>query len=1031
MAFRIRHLGNNLKTIKNMLSKQSSSDLEHFIERVIPSSISLKNNNFSSNISLMIDKSENESLSTIKGYFKSKSENYKNSKNVNTDTQNKYMIGMDFNETETPSVIVRNLLENPKWYTAYTPYQAEISQGRLESLFNFQTMVCELTDLPVSNCSLLDSASASSEALSVAYNFHKQKRKYFFCDNNVHPVLKETIKTRGKLVGLNIVFGNFSTYDFKENPNEFCGILFSYPDINGNIIINQNKINEAKDTGALLITHNDIMSLMLVKPPGSLGIDISFGTTQRFGLPLWNGGPHSAFFAMGDKLTRYMPGRIVGKSKCRNGNEAYRLALQTREQHIRKEKALSNICTSQALLANTSTMYVIYHGKEDLIDKAVEIMSKRYILQHLLTKHSSEITIKNNTNPNFDRLTFYLKNTHPEIVHNLLRRNGYITRLENTSNEYEDLTNNGTIGLSISETTTLKDINNLYRIICSLAGVDQLTLSNNNDLEKDFYSLKNQLLNYINANNKVNLENNDSDCELYDGLDNNILRLVFNKENLDIWRKSEDENTITGSPFLSQKLFKFPKSETWMLRYINKLGDKDYSLVTGMIPLGSCTMKLNSTSEMMPLSWDELQNKHPYNQFEDLNEGYNKMVDDLSEYLLEITGLDAINYQSNSGAMGELSGLAVIKAYQRKNFPDQERNIILIPESAHGTNFTSAVLAGFKIKKFKDELTSKEFGELCDTLGDSLAGLMITYPTTYGLFNSDIQEICKEIHDHGGLVYMDGANMNAQSGLTSPGVCGADICHLNLHKTFCIPHGGGGPGMGPICVTNELQKYLPSNPIVRSKFCGTEEDSYGTITMSPNSSSSILSIPLVYLQTMSTIGVKMATEHAIVNANYLKSQLEPYYKIFKLENVASDLVGHEFIIDLSEFYKDGITDKDVAKRLIDYNFHPPTMSWPIAKSIMIEPTESENKEELDRFVKAMISIKKEIEKVQNGEFDNRNNPLVNAPHSLDDISDWNFPYSIEEALYPLDTLKGTKLFPTKSRIDDIWGDKNLTVRIIE
>jgi glycine dehydrogenase len=1022
MAFRIRHLGNNLKTINYMLSNQTWRDLDKFIEKVIPSSISLKNNIKTNRFPFMKEKTEKDSLNTIKNYFKptNKSRGITESialldghHNSNEDYPVKYMIGMDFNESETPNVIVRNLLENPKWYTAYTPYQAEISQGRLESLFNFQTMVCELTDLPISNCSLLDSASASSEAMSVAFNFHKRKRTKFFCDIRVHPVLKETLKTRAGLVGLEIVFDDFLNYDFKSSNNGFCGVLFSYPDINGNVIIHEDKINEAKETGALLISHNDIMSLMVVKPPGNLGIDISFGTTQRFGLPLWNGGPHSAFFAMGEKLTRYMPGRIVGRSKCRNGNDAYRLALQTREQHIRKEKALSNICTSQALLANTSTMYAIYHGKDALIETAVDIMSKRYLLTNLLLNHTKEIKIMNNKYLNFDRITFSLNKSNNFVAHNLLKRNGYITRLDKNDTNDDD-----SISLSIAETTTIDDLYNLYIMITSIAGVDQLE-SQNYSFDSKLINLKTKLLNHIDNDNLNFIESQEYQVERYTQLDDSIFRLL---------RKRDDENSITGKPFLYEKLFKFPKSETWMLRYINQLGDKDYSLVTGMIPLGSCTMKLNSTSEMNPISWNELQNKHPYNQFPVLDVGYNKMIDALSDHLLAITGLDAINYQSNSGAMGELSGLAVIKAYQRKTRPKEERNVILIPESAHGTNFTSAVLAGFKIKKFKDELTAKEFGELCDTLGDTLAGLMITYPTTYGLFNSDIQEICSEIHEHGGLVYMDGANMNAQSGLTSPGICGADICHLNLHKTFCIPHGGGGPGMGPICVTSELKKYLPSNPIVKSKFCGTDEDSYGTITMSPNSSASILSIPLVYLQTMGTDGIKMATEHAIVNANYLKSRLEPYYKIFKLDNVASDLVGHEFIIDLSEFYKYGITDKDVAKRLIDYNFHPPTMSWPFSKSIMIEPTESENKEELDRFVEAMISIKNEIEKVKNEEFDSKNNPLVNAPHSLDDIIQWVFPYSIEEGLYPVESLKKTKLFPTKSRIDDIWGDKNLVVR---
>ena len=839
------------------------------------------------------------------------------------------------------------------------------------------------------------------------------------------------------MVGLEIVFDDFTNYDFTD---EFCGVLFAYPDIDGNIILNTDKINEVKETGALVISHNDILNLMVVRPPGSLGIDISFGTTQRFGLPLWNGGPHSAFFAMSDKLTRYMPGRIVGKSRCRNGNEAYRLALQTREQHIRKEKALSNICTSQALLANASTMYAIYHGKEALIEKAVDVMCKRHLLTSLFLNHRNEIEVMNGGHLNFDRLTISVDNIDPFIVHNLLKRNGYVTRLNknNINDSGDNFVKTGTVSLSISEKTTLEDLLKLYNIITSLASIDQLDILNNYSLKRDFKYLKDCVMAFINnEGNEKSLEAIYNDTNENTSSKNSIVRPKLVNENLDtllnsetvkLFRKRDSENTITGKPYLFEKIFKFPKSETWMLRYINELGDKDYSLVTGMIPLGSCTMKLNATSQMNPISWPELQNNHPYNQFASLDIGYNKMIESLTEYLLEITGLDAINYQSNSGAMGELSGLAVIKSYQRNKNPDEARNVILIPESAHGTNFTSAVLAGFKIKKFKDELTAREFGELCDGLGESLAGLMITYPTTYGLFNSDIQDICKEIHDHGGLVYMDGANMNAQSGLTSPGICGADICHLNLHKTFCIPHGGGGPGMGPICVTEELKRYLPSNPIIKSKYCGTDEDSYGTITMSPNSSASILSIPLVYLQTMGTFGIKMSTEQAIVNANYLKNRLEGHYKIFKLDNVGTDLVGHEFIVDLSEFYEFGITDKDIAKRLIDYNFHPPTMSWPIAKSIMVEPTESENKEELDRFVDAMISIKNEIEKVKSGEYEAKNNPLNNAPHSLDDIVNWQFPYSIEEGMYPLESLKKSKLFPTKSRIDDIWGDRNLVVR---
>lgn len=1021
MAFLYRHLGNNTRNVGKMLRVVDNkiASINNLVEKIIPKEIKCETKNSFAPIT------EHNSLENIEQKFK----------NVEKDTK-KYMIGKDFNDSILPTVIVRNLLENPKWYTAYTPYQAEISQGRLESLFNFQTLICELTDLPMSNCSLLDSASAATEALNMAFNFHKTKRNSFFCDEKVHPVVKEVIKTRARLLGINVTYDNIWEHDFEDT--KYCGVIFSYPNIEGNMFVNQAKLDKIKESGALLASHNDILSLLIFKPPGAYGIDISFGTTQRFGLPLWNGGPHSAFFATSEKLLRLMPGRMVGESVCRNGNPAYRLALQTREQHIKKERASSNICTSQALLANTSTFWAIYHGKEGMINTAIDILAKKNVMNNILSKLESRIKVdyfnkSNEVNDNdfykerftFDNIKFTTIQDNTYQLHYSLKKAGYITNLDN-----------GIIDFSINEKTTIEDLCNIYYIIVYSTGNNPLEVIKHTDIN---FLVNNEieLLRDILINNRKNRftieESNIVSPKIRVDIDFDKVSNLEWIKNSDSFRRYNQNNISSNKPFLDQSIFKEGKSETWLARYMHDLADKDYSLMTGMIPLGSCTMKLNSTTQMMPLSWEELQNVHPFSQELNDHDGYNRMIRDLSDRLLEMTGMDAINYQSNSGAMGELSGLAVIKMYHETNRGAiySPRDTILIPESAHGTNYSSAKLAGFKIHKFKDSLTMSEFKELLEKLGDKMAGLMITYPTTYGLFNHDIKEICDAIHENGGLVYMDGANMNAQCGLTSPKDCGADICHLNLHKTFCIPHGGGGPGMGPICVTNALKDFLPSNPLVRTEYCGSVEKSYGSITMSPNASASILSIPLIYLQTMGSQGVTEASKHAILNANYLKEKLKDHYTIFEMKggDVQYNLVGHEFIVTLEEFSKYNISDKDIAKRLIDYNFHPPTMSWPIPKSIMIEPTESEDLEELDRFIDAMIKIREEIDEIIDEKYPNDNNVLTNAPHSLDDIVEWNHPYSIEKALYPLETLRNRKHFPKRSRINDIWGDRNLKVKL--
>ena len=1016
MAFLARHLGNRSKHVAIMLNKVNPhfKTLDDLTSQIVPKNIQSELDNIKNK-----PISEEKSLSLLLSNFNSRKHW------TEGDVQTQYMLGQDFNETILPNVIKRNLLENPKWYTSYTPYQAEISQGRLESLFNFQTMISDLTDLEVANCSLLDTASAACEAFNMSINYHKSKRSAFFCDLNVHSSIKSALLARAKMLNCEVVFDDFMYYDFKQNHIDWAGVLFAYPDINGDVHICEKQIQAAKDTKALIITHNDIMSLLLVKPPGSIGVDISFGTTQRFGLPLWNGGPHSAFFASKEPLVRLMPGRIVGETICRNNKKAFRLALQTREQHIKKDKASSNICTSQALLANTSVMWAIYHGKQALIEKAIDIYVKRHVLNYLLSKlNKGDIECELSDHFNFDQITIRLNGAlrlslNSSTLADALLKKGFIVKNDTQDNS---------ITLSISEKTTVSDIYEINKII-SIATNKPLSLI----LKKEYLSgliddIRHYTLSIINSE-ECKINDNTNHLPIIENLEiyKNELMYTINSH-ADFFRKSNEELTISKRPFLSSLIFNDAKSETWMLRYMNRLVDKDYSLVTGMIPLGSCTMKLNSTTQMTPLSWPEIGQLHPFSLNNDDFIGYDKMLNELSLRLLDITGFDHINYQSNSGAMGELSGLAVISKYHEEH-SNGNRNTILIPESAHGTNFSSAKLSGLTIKKFKDNITLDEFKELCNNLNTDLAGMMITYPTTYGLFNADIKHMCEIVHNDGGLVYMDGANMNAQCGLTSPRACGADVCHLNLHKTFCIPHGGGGPGMGPILVVDKLKDYFPRNPIKPSIYCGSESKSYGTLSMSANSSASILSIPLLYLQNIGNSGLKQSSQHAILNATYLKKSLEPYYEMFSLNSDNnSDLVGHEFIIKLDEFSRYGITEKDISKRLIDYSFHPPTMSWPLNKSLMIEPTESEDKEELDRFIKAMISIRKEIDEVINKEYESNNNVLVNAPHSLDDISEWTFPYSIEKGLYPVEELKENKHYPCRSRINDIWGDRNLVLR---
>ena len=973
MSFVNRHLGNKIHQIKKMYQHLGESP-SSLIKKVIPNKIlgDFKQYNATSEHKSLQELNDIFSNNTTKKYYTTKNNhltnNTKNNTNINNCENNlansikttineipkHFMIGLDYHDSILPNVIARNLLENPKWYTAYTPYQAEISQGRLESLFNFQTLISEITKLPVANCSLLDTGSASVEAINIAIDRHKYKRRTFFCSNDIHPHLLEIIKTRCKILDVNLVVDNLTNIDIN---NDLFGVYFSYPNTFGEINLKEDIIQELRKNETTIISQNDIMSLLLLKPPGEIGVDISLGSTQRFGLPLWYGGPHSAFFAMDQKFLRKMPGRIIGESIDNSGNKAYRMTLQTREQHIKKDKATSNICTSQALLANTSSMYAIYHGKEGLINIAKEINYCTNLLNSLLRK-DEYIT---NMDSRFDTVYIDLTRFGRDKLFKLLFDSGIETRK----------IDNGIL-ISLNEKSDVDIIIKIVNIFRYDLGKKPLTI---NDLNDDNITSK---------------------------FSQNILR---------------------NDNFLNQQIFNQPKTETQMLRYMNNLVNKDYSLANGMIPLGSCTMKLNATSQMIPLSWESIQNQHPFQS--NMPYGYKKMIDELTNYLLDMTGLDAISYQPNAGSMGEYAGLLCIKKYHENN-SIVPRNICLIPESAHGTNFASAKLVNMKIVKFDDKMTLEEFKKFVSQYQDSLSCLMVTYPNTYGIFDENIKDIIDVIHQNGGLVYMDGANMNAQCGYTSPGDCGADVCHLNLHKTFCIPHGGGGPGMGPIAVNKKLEPHLPSN-IIQNESYNDNVDTIGMITSSNYSSASLLVIPYLYFKMMGSEGIKTATEHSILSANYLMSKLKNDYKVHSVNKYG--LVGHEFIIDLSEFKKFGISDKDIAKRLIDYSFHPPTMSWPVPNSLMIEPTESEDLEELDRFVEALLHIREEIREIENGLYDRTNNVLTNAPHCQQDLVHWNYPYDIEKAIYPVPILKNNKHWPTHNRINDVYGDKKLKLKL--
>ncbi|MAW65546.1 MAG: glycine dehydrogenase (aminomethyl-transferring) [Flavobacteriales bacterium] len=930
MLFTQRHIGTSDSEKLSMLKELGYSSMDELIEKTIPGKIRLTNGlEFSKTIT------ESKWLADIKRI-------------AHRNKVFKTYIGLGYHDTETPSVILRNIFENPGWYTAYTPYQAEIAQGRLEALLNFQTMVTDLTGLPVANASLLDESTAAAEAMIMLFNSRKRAVVKegvckFFVDDGVFPQTLAVLKNRATPLGIDLVVGSLIE---EKIDGSYFGAFAQYPNLKGEIKDYQKVAEQLHANNGFLVIATDILGLTLIKEPGKFGADVVVGTTQRFGVPVGFGGPHAAFFATREAFKRNIPGRIIGVSKDAQDNPALRMALQTREQHIKREKATSNICTAQALLAVMASMYAVYHGPKGIQKIATHIAKRAKSLKTGLEKQGYEVISKNF----FD-----------------------------------------TLAIKIDDKETLKKkaeqagVNFYY-------GIDNLVLISLNETTK-------------NTHVKSILE-------------------VFGENNFEISDatgiEAEFKRTTT---FLQHPVFNKYHSETEMMRYLKRLENKDLSLVHSMIALGSCTMKLNAASEMIPLSWREFNSIHPFvpvNQ----TEGYLTVINDLKEALKTATGFADVTLQPNSGAQGEYAGLMVIRAYHEDN-GEPNRNICLIPSSAHGTNPASAIMAGFKVVVVNcDEDGNIDLNDLknkAEENKENLGALMVTYPSTHGVFEEAIIEITDLIHELGGQVYMDGANMNAQVGLTNPATIGADVCHLNLHKTFAIPHGGGGPGLGPIGVAQHLVPFLPSHPVVKTGgFKGID-----ALAAAPYSSALIAIISLGYCRMLGAEGMKSATESAILNANYLKSKLENYYPI--LYTGKNNTVAHEMIVDCRGFKDVGITVTDIAKRLIDFGFHAPTVSFPVVGTMMIEPTESESKEELDRFAEAMITIADEIKEIENGIYPKDNNPLVNAPHTAQSLiaSEWNHSYSREKAAYPTKFAMANKYWVPVSRIDDAYGDRNL------
>ena len=932
-SFVLRHIGPSKNEVKEMVKTIGVSSVDELINKTIPSDIRLKNN-----LNLPKALSEFEYMTHIQE-LATKNKLFKN------------YIGLGYHPTILPGVIQRNILENPGWYTAYTPYQAEIAQGRLEALLNYQTMVTELTGMKLSNASLLDEGTAAAEAMIMLFNSRSRNQKkinasQFFVSNEVLPQTIDILKTRATPLKIELIFGNHETFEFSEN---IYGALIQYPAKNGEVYNYKTFVEKAKSVDAKIAVAADLLSLSILTPPGEWGADVVVGTTQRFGIPMGYGGPHAGYFATKEVYKRSLPGRIIGVTQDKDGNRALRMALQTREQHIKREKATSNICTAQVLLAVMAGMYAVYHGQKGLIYIAHKIQN----LTATLNNGLSQLNLKQRNTTFFDTLIVEVNNISKvkEIAEN------------NHINFFYP--NKNLVAISLNETTSLNDVNEILSILAKAEGKESFVTSS-----------------------------------------------------IEEYKITEDLKRT--SPFMTNEVFENYHSETEMMRYIKKLERKDLSLNHSMISLGSCTMKLNAATEMLPLSWPSWANLHPFIPIEQA-EGYQEIFKDLEASLNEITGFYATSLQPNSGASGEYAGLLVIKAYHESQ-GNGHKNICLIPSSAHGTNPASAVMAGMKVIVTKSteagNIDVDDLREKAELHKDNLAVLMVTYPSTHGVFESTIKEITEIIHERGGQVYMDGANMNAQVGLTNPATIGADVCHLNLHKTFAIPHGGGGPGVGPICVTKHLAPFLPSNPIIPTG----GETPISAVSSAPWGSALVLLISYSYIKMLGTNGLKLATINAILNANYIKARLEKHYKI--LYAGENGFAAHEMIVDFREFKVKGIEVTDIAKRLMDYGYHAPTVSFPVAGTLMIEPTESEDKVELDRFCDALISIKGEIEAMESGD---TNSALKNSPHTEEMLTanEWDYPYTRQEAAFPLPYLKENKFWPSVRRVDDAYGDRNL------
>lgn len=937
-----RHIGPNQSEINKMLACIGTDSLDHLIEEIIPNSIRLN-----SELILPEPLSEFDYLKKIK-LIAEKNKMYRS------------YIGMGYYNTITPSVILRNVFENPGWYTSYTPYQAEISQGRMEAMLNFQTMVIDLTKLELTNCSLLDEATAAAEAMNMMLALrNKEKTKAgantFFVDNNIFPQTKDVLNTRSKPLNINIVYGDYDTFEISE---DVFGCLVQYPAGDGKVNDYSEFIEKVHAKNALVCVASDLLSLTILKAPGEFGADICIGNSQRLGIPMGYGGPHAGFLSCRDSYKRQIPGRIIGVTKDKNGKPALRLSLQTREQHIKREKATSNICTAQALLASMAGFYAVYHGPDGLRRIARKIHSLTGYLSNELTK----LGYQQENDNYFGTLKVILPGHMLKVDIKKLALNKEINF------RYID---EKVIAISLDETTRKEDVQDIISI-------------------------------FAQALHKVSPQ-------------------IATIEDIIYF----DEKFVRESTFLEQEVFNRYHSETDMMRYIKMLENKDISLNRSMISLGSCTMKLNAATEMLPVSYPEFTSIHPFVP-QDQAAGYHQIIEELEKWLCTITGFDACSLQPNSGSAGEYAGLMIIRQYHLSR-NDIQRNIALIPSSAHGTNPASAAMAGMDVIVVdcdnKGNINIEDLRIKAEKYAEKISCLMITYPSTHGVFEAGIKEICEITHQFGGLVYMDGANMNAQVGLTSPGYIGADVCHLNLHKTFAIPHGGGGPGVGPICVNKQLAKFLPSHKVVKTG--GSEPIS--AVSSAPWGSANILVISYAYIQMLGYEGLKKSTEVAILNANYIASCLAKNgFKI--LYTGESGRVAHEMIVDCHQFKVDAdISESDIAKRLMDYGFHAPTLSFPVHGTIMIEPTESESLSELNRFIDALISIKKEIEEIKEGKADKKDNVLKNAPHTAETLcsDEWGSPYSRKQAAYPLAWIKENKYWPPVSRVDDAFGDRNL------